>query len=162
MKMKLYEIDEGILECFDLETGEVLDEEKLEALTLERKTKIENVALFVKNLEAEKAAVKAEKDNFAKREKSIDRKIEGLKGWLKYALGADDQSEKPPKFTTSKVVVSFRKSESVEVDDSKLPKKWFRKKIDLSPDKTAIKEALNKGEKIKGAFLKKNLNVNIK
>lgn len=160
--MKLYEIDAGILECFDLETGEILDEEKLEKLQLEREKKIENVGLFIKNLEAEKAAVKAEKENFAKREKSIDRKIEGLKGWLKYALGVDDHAEKPPKFATSKVVISFRKSESVEVNDSILPKKWFRKKIDLSPDKTAIKEALNNGVKIKGAFLKKNLNVNVK
>jgi len=160
--MKLYEIDKGILECFDLETGEILDEEKLEELQLEREKKIENVGLFIKNLEAEKAAVKAEKDAFTKREKSIDRKIEGLKGWLKYALGADDQTEKPPKFTTAKVVISFRKSESVEVDDSILPKKWFRRKVEYTPDKTMIKEALNNGKKIKGAFIKKNLNVNIK
>ena len=160
--MKLYEIDAGILECFDLETGEILDEEKLEELQLEREKKIENVGLFIKNLEAEKTAVKAEKDAFTKREKSIDRKIEGLKGWLKYALGADDQTEKPPKFTTAKVVISFRKSESVEVDDSILPKKWFRRKVEYTPDKTMIKEALNNGKKIKGAFIKKNLNVNIK
>lgn len=161
--MKLYEIDKGILECFDLETGEILDEKKLEELQLERDKKIENVGLFVKNLEAEKAAVKAEKDAFAKREKSLDNKIKSLKNWLKYALGGDDYIDiKPTNFVTSKIIIGFRKSESVEVDENVLPKKWFRRKVEYTPDKTLIKEALNKGQKIKGAFIKKNINVNIK
>ena len=161
--MKLYEIDKGILECFDLETGEVLDEKKLEELQLERDTKIENVALYVKNLEAEKAAVKAEKDAFAKREKSLDNKINRLKGWLKYALGVNDLSEKTPKFVTPKVVVSFRKSESVEIfDQSILPKKYFKRKVEVTPDKTLIKEMLKNGAKVKGAFIRTNQNINIK
>lgn len=161
--MKLYEIDKGILECFDMETGEILDEQKLEELQLERDKKIENVALFVKNLEAEKAAVKAEKENFTKREKSLDNQINGLKGWLKYALGADDFSEKPPKFKTSKVVIGFRKSESVEIfDQSILPKKYFKKKVELVPDKTLIKETIASGKTVKGAFIRTKQNLNIK
>ena len=34
--MKLYEIDNAILECIDMETGEVIDAEKLDALNMER------------------------------------------------------------------------------------------------------------------------------
>lgn len=33
----LYEIDSAIYECVDSETGEVIDEEKLNALMMERK-----------------------------------------------------------------------------------------------------------------------------
>ena len=32
----LYEIDQAILDCVDLETGEILDPEKLDALQMER------------------------------------------------------------------------------------------------------------------------------
>ena len=35
----LYEIDNEILECVDEETGEILDEEKLNALEMEREKK---------------------------------------------------------------------------------------------------------------------------
>lgn len=51
--MKLYEINEAILGCIDQETGEVIDPEKLDALTMERETKLENVALWIKDLKAE-------------------------------------------------------------------------------------------------------------
>ena len=42
--MKLYEIDEAILNCIDTETGEIIDADQLDKLTMERDTKIENVA----------------------------------------------------------------------------------------------------------------------
>ena len=72
--MNLFEIDEAIEKAFalavDPETGEV-DEERmvlLEALHMERDKKIENIACLIKNLKADAAALKAEKDAFAKRQ----------------------------------------------------------------------------------------------
>lgn len=62
--MTLYEIEAQILECaseVDEETGEILDIEKLEALEIEKEKKQENIALWIKNLRAEKEAVKSEK-----------------------------------------------------------------------------------------------------
>ena len=38
--MKLYEIDNAILDCIDLETGEVIDTERLDALNMERSKRI--------------------------------------------------------------------------------------------------------------------------
>ena len=49
----LYEIEEQILNCVDLETGEIIDEEALANLSMERDTKVENIALWIKNLLAE-------------------------------------------------------------------------------------------------------------
>ena len=43
--MKLYEIDEAIMACIDAETGEIIDADKLDKLTMERDAKIENVDL---------------------------------------------------------------------------------------------------------------------
>ena len=48
--MTLYEIDDAILSCIDMETGEIIDEEKLTALTMERDAKISGVENYSKNL----------------------------------------------------------------------------------------------------------------
>ena len=59
----LYEIESAIYNCVDGETGEVIDEEKLNALMMERSAKLEGVALWIKNLESDAAAIRAERDN---------------------------------------------------------------------------------------------------
>ena len=41
----LYEINQGIIDCVDMETGEIIDAEKLAELQINRKDKIENIAL---------------------------------------------------------------------------------------------------------------------
>ena len=85
----LYEIDQAILDCMDLETGEILDGEKLTALQMERETKLEGVALWVKDLKAEAEAVKAEADKLTARKKALDNKVADLKQWLLYALNGE-------------------------------------------------------------------------
>ncbi|MBQ1790816.1 MAG: siphovirus Gp157 family protein, partial [Oscillospiraceae bacterium] len=82
----LYEIDAAILAAVDQETGEILDVEKLDALQMEREQKLEGVALWVKDLKAEAAAVKEEADKLNARKKALDNKIDGLKAWLLRAL----------------------------------------------------------------------------
>ena len=44
----LYEIESAIYDCVDSETGEVIDEEKLNALMMERSAKLESVALWIR------------------------------------------------------------------------------------------------------------------
>lgn len=153
--MKLYEIDNAILECVDNETGEILDFDKLSELQLARDEKLESVALWIKNLNAEMAAYKAEKEAFAEREKRAKNKIESLKNYLVYALNGTP-------FDTTKVAVSFRKSESVEVDENLVPKKWLKRSVSYSPDKIGIKAAIKSGLKIKGCSLVKKQNIQIK
>lgn len=152
----LYEIDTEIMQCIDAETGEIINPERLESLQMERGRKIENVALWVKNLKADLSAYKAEKEAFAEREKQAKAKIESLSNWLNDAL--DGQ-----KFSTGKVAISFRKSESVDIKDEKIiPKQFIRKKIETAPDKTAIKEALKNNMQVPGAVLIQNRNILIK
>lgn len=152
----LYEIDQAIMACIDAETGEIIDGEALDALMMERTDKIEGIACWIKNLQADAAAYKAEKDAFAERQKRAEAKAESLKNWLTTALNGQ-------KFNTAKCAVSFRKSEKVEIlDESLVPKKWLNKTITYKPDKIAIKEAIKTGQKIKGCSLVESQNISIK
>lgn len=157
--MTLYEIDKALMDFefeIDEETGEILNAADLDELQLAREQKIEGISLWIKNLEAEKEAVKHEKDNFADREKRLGKKIESLKGYLTYAL--DGQ-----KFSTPKVVVSFRKSESVHITDEYLiPDEYKIFTVVKKPDKGVIKDALKKGKEIMGCELIEKRNVQIK
>lgn len=154
--MKLYEIDAQILECcIDQETGEIIDAEKLEALQVEREQKIENVALWIKNLTAEATAYKAEKMAFAERQKKAEEKAESLKKWLADALSGTN-------FKTTKAAVSFRKTQSVQVSDIWALGEEFVKYSDPTPDKNAIKAALKAGQEVNGAELIESISVSIK
>ena len=151
----LYEIDFEIMNCIDFETGEVVDVEKLTELQMEREHKIESVALWVKNLRAEAAAYKAEKDAFAKREKRTKNKVESLEKWLTNALNGE-------KLTTNRVAVSFRKSKRVEVlDDSKIPENYMTENVTIAPDKKGIREAIEYGLKVPGCELVERNNIQI-
>lgn len=157
--MTLYEIDKALMDFefeVDEETGEILNASDLDELHMARQDKIENIGLYIKNLEAEKEAVKHEKDNFADREKRLGKKIESLKGYLGYALQGQ-------KFSTPKVDVSFRKSECVLVKDEYLvPDKYCEFTMVRKPNKTNLKKALKDGEEIMGVELVEKQNVQIK
>ena len=152
----LYEINEAIINTIDLETGEITDFDKFEALQMERNEKLENIALWVKNLLSEAEALKAEEKAFADRRKATENKAESLKRYLDSAL-------KGQKFNTTKVAISYRKSTAVEVDESKLPAKWLRVVPETHVvDKVEITKALKSGEKIAGAELVERSNIQIK
>ena len=152
----LYEIDRSILECLDVETGEIIDPERLETLHMERGQKIENIALWIKNLQADAQAFKAEKEAFEKREKAALAKADSLKAYLTQILQGE-------KFSTTKCAVSFRRSEKVDIpDESLVPKKYLVKTVSVKPDKVAIKALLKEGKTIKGCRLIENLNPQIK
>ena len=152
----LYEIDQGILSCIDLETGEVIDPDRLENLQMERSQKIENVACWVKNLLSDAESIKAEKDALADREAKCRKKADDLKKWLAFALEGQ-------KFSTARCAVSFRRSETVEVADvTLLPVELQRVTTKIEPNKTAIKALLKDGLSVVGCSLVENQNVQIK
>lgn len=152
----LYSIDQEILSCIDIETGEVIDVEALNSLMMQREQKIESVALWIKNLQADAIAFKAEKDAFSEREKSAKNKIESLKKWLLFALEGQ-------KFSTTKCAVSFRRSEQVEILDLEaVPKELVTETVEIKPDKMAIKALLKDGQTVNGCQLVENYNTQIK
>lgn len=159
--MKLYEIDNAILDCIDVETGEIIDIDKLNELQLERDTKIENVACWIKELKAEAEAIKKEKQALSDRQKVAENKAESLRKWLVYALDGN-------KFKTAKCAISFRDTESVEVTEEGLENLMRGGKDDLltykkpEPNKTAIKQAIKDGLNVSGVQLVHNVSAIIK
>lgn len=152
----LYEIDRGILECIDQETGELIDPERLESLLMDKNQKIENVVLWVKNLLSDAEAIKVEKDVLADREATCRKKAEDLKLWLARVLEGQ-------KFNSARCAVSFRRSEKVEVDDvDSIPAELKTETVTFKPDKNAIKELLKAGHDVTGCRLVENQNIQIK
>lgn len=153
--MNLYEIDAAILECVDVETGEIFDVDKFEELSLTRDAKVENVCLWIKNLKAEAEALKAEKDAFAQRQKAAENKMESLKRYISGYLEGE-------KFETARVKVSFRKSESLEIsEDANIPDEYMRFK-EPEVDKVELKKALKAGMCFDGVSLVQSQNIQIK
>jgi hypothetical protein len=154
--MKLYEINEAILNCVDPETGEIADAEAFDSLMMQRDEKLENIALYIKNLTAFAKDLGEQEKIFAERKKAAQKKAESLKDYLAYAL--DGQ-----KFATAKCEVSFRKSVKVEITDEKrIPPDFIRITAKTEPNKEAITAAIKAGQEVSGATLIENLNINIK
>lgn len=158
--MSIYEIDEAIMSLVDIETGEIDDEKRYDELQMERTQKIENIACYFKNLVAEAKAMREEEANLAQRRKAVENKAERIKNLLAYAL-------KGEKFESPKVRCGYRKAKSVHVDDSFVA--WAREHADYlltfkepSPNKKAIKEALEDGREIEHAEIVTNESLQVK
>lgn len=165
--MTLYEINDSIRAALEAIYNNVDDDgvinagdmEALEALTIERNTKIENIALYIKELNAEAEAIKAEAAKLTKRAKAAENKAERLKNYLSVNLLSNGERN----FTTARCKIGFRSSNAVTItDEAAIPKKYITKKITTAPDKKAIKEALEAGKAIKGATLETHENIQIK
>ena len=79
--MKLYEIDEMIMQAFeqavDPETGEIVNEAAyaaLDSLQEARDQKIEDVLLWIKNLASDAEELKKEKMAFAERQQQAEQR----------------------------------------------------------------------------------------
>ncbi len=151
----LYEIEAQIMALIDAETGEFTDLDALEQLELDRQTKLENIALLIKNLESDAAAYKAEKLNFADKQQRAESRIESLKAYLSGALGGEN-------FKTTRVACTFRNNERVEVEDISLLPEEFKKYSQPTADKKAIKEAIKNGKEVSGAVLVKGVSFSVK
>lgn len=160
--MKLYEIDNAIMECVDSETGEIVDFDKLNELTMAREDKLEGVGIAIKNLRAEAKAIRDEEKSLAERRKVLENRADGYMRWLTDVLNGE-------KFETARVKCGFRKSSRVRIDDSKFFS-WAisQDRNDLlnfsepKANKTKIKEVILSGESIPGVALEETVNLNVR
>ena len=158
--MNVYEIDNEMLSLIDEETGEIKDYEAFEELQMQKEEKIENVALWYKNLVAESKAIREEEKSLAERRKTLEHRAESLKNFVNRTLQGNI-------FATSKVAISYRKSTAVEVDDEFIDYA-MKNNNDLltfkrpEPNKTVIKGMLQGGFDIPHAELVERNNMSIK
>lgn len=151
----LYEINEEILNCVDMETGEIIDAEKLSQLQMEFDDKVEGIALWIKNLLSDAAAIKEEKDKLAERQRVCENKAKNLKEYLSGFLGG-------AKFKTPRVAISYRKSKSVDVQDTTALPEEYLKYSEPTANKAEIKKALEAGTSVPGCVLVESQNIQIK
>lgn len=163
MKMTLWEIDKALLECIDTDTGEILDFERLDELQLAREAKLENIALYIKNLQADAEAIREEEKALAERRKAKENRAASLKEYLSKALDGNT-------FETAKVSLSFRSSTKVNIEDELsvveyLEKNHIEDALKYSMPKISLAEVgklLKAGIEIPGAVLQENNNLQIK
>lgn len=158
--MTIYDIDNAITDLIDPETGEILDYEAFADLHMERDKKIENMALWYKQMNAESAAIRNEEKALAERRKTLENRAERLKNYLA-------QITEGQKFETPRAAISWRKSTAVELDDdfmlwAKGNGAWLLKYKEPEPNKMEISRALKAGKAIHGARLVENYSMQVK
>ena len=166
--MKLYEIANDYLALMQaIENDEIPEEaiaDTLEAITAEFEDKADNIACLLKNLDADIVAIKAEETRLAERRKVKEKSSERIKQYLSDVL----QGANIDKIETARNRISFRKSESVELDEGAFIEWASENRDDLltysapKANKTEIKKALKGGAEIVGAQLVSKNNIQIK
>lgn len=160
--MKLYQISDAIRQALDHieldeETGEVLSADALHAVEAEASDKIEATALYLRELDAEAKAAKDEADRMIARVKSMQKRSDYLKSMLLDALHATG------KVKTARVTVSIRTTKAVEIaEGADLPEAYTTVKTTVSPNKTAIKDALSAGIEVPGCHIEERESVQIR
>ena len=172
--MTLYEINEqfaaaielyenGVDKVVDTETGEVKSlADVLAELNMSREQKIENTVRYIKNLRAGSESARAEASNLIERADRFDKKAEQLEAYLLSQLG-DCKKLETPLYT---VKVRTTKSTCCPTDEEaiqRLPEGFWNIKttVKITPDKKAIKAALEKGEKLEGCSIVENKRLSI-
>ena len=163
----LYQLSNELMSCIQYddehvvnsETGEILDLEAYTKLEMAVEQKIENVALYIKNKQAEADMIKAEADKLAERARIKANEAKRCKEYLSSFMANYYNGKK---FETARVRLSWRSSESVEVNGiDALPDEYLKFK-DPEADKAKIKADLKMGKEIKGCQLVSRQTLQIK
>lgn len=137
--------------------------ERLNALEMARNEKLENIALYIKNLDAETAAIVDEIGKLTERRRRKENKADYLRQYLQLALEGQ-------RFETAKCAVNYRKSQAVELENEEDFVEWASTngRDDLltyqrpKVNKTEVKAALKAGAEIPGAALVERNNMQIR
>jgi hypothetical protein len=150
MGINLYDIgtmyQEGLRiaeEMINPETGELPEDwsKFLDEINEVRELKVLNIARFIKNLDAEQDAIKAEAQKLSERAKSCGNKSEWLK---KYLVSNVSEGET---FSDANTEIKWRKSASTQVLDIEALRKIDERfvKIDIKPIAAEVKKAIQGG-----------------
>ena len=163
MKLKLYEIEAEYMALAQsiIDNGGEISEEQNESLQINQtnlETKARGYGFICMDLENEINIIDSEIARLTALKKSRNKTIDQLKERVSGAmiLYGIDKIESPT------LKISFRNSESVEVEELIIDAKFCNIKTTITPDKAKIKEAIKRGEAVVGAVLKQNKNLQIR
>ncbi len=154
--MKLFEINEAILNCIDLETGEIIDPEQLENMQMERQEKLTNIALLYKQMTADSKALKELEKEYSDRRKRCEKTAEWCKETLTRELDGQKLDDEKKRFS-----ISWRKSDKLIILDEKaIANEWIKSEIKY--DVAGMKAAMKSGKAVAGVELIQNQSIQIK
>lgn len=164
MSIALYELTAEFkavaqkLEELDLDDQTIAD--TLEGYSADFENKVIAISSFIRNLEVTAAAMKNAEAEMNDRRRSVERKIEGLKSYVLTNMNAIgmDKVECP----LFKVSVRNNAPSVVVEENIALPQKYLVTKTVVSPDKKALKEAIESGEVFEGVWLVRRNSLSIK
>ncbi len=159
--MKLYELTESYINL--LEMAEQLDEETfqntLESIQEALEDKVENTAKFIRCLEADIEAIKAEEKRLADRRRALEEKADRAKDYLKDQLmKAGIERVKRPTITVS--IQNNPPSVNV-VDLDAIPTQYLIPQLP-KVDKKTILQRLKDGESIPGVEIQQTKGLRIR
>lgn len=149
----IYEITNDYLQIMAMLEDSDLDPQTLadtmEGIEGEFEIKAENYAKVMKNLEGDILAIKTEIDRLTAKKKALENNIKNMKSTLQTAMETTGKT----KFKTELFSFNIQKTAPAVVIDledmSKLPSQFIKQR-DIEADKTAIKDAIQKGEDLGG------------
>lgn len=159
----LYELTEEWQQLIAMMDDPELDpqvlQDTMEALEGELEDKVDGYGKVIREVEAQKAALKAEIDRLTARSRAIDKNLDRLKEAVKQAMIATDK----PKIKTALFTFSVAKKPASVVVDKELNEiPAFYQKVSYAVDKTKIKDALKAGEQLDFAHLEQGEALRIK
>ena len=137
--MNLYELSQNYLAVQDMELEPETLKDTLDSIEEAIEDKAENIAKWIRNLEADKKAFEEEEKRFKEKKQTADNRIKSLKLYL--------EDNNPP---------------SVEVFDEALIPQQFLIAQPVKIDRAGIKELLKAGEEVPGAELKHSSGLRIR
>jgi predicted nuclease with TOPRIM domain len=165
--MRLYEITNQFENVFNQldENGELSQEmmESLDSLKDDFENKAISVACYIKNIEAEEAAIEHAIDDMKARKAKLAKKAESLSDYLQCNLQklSIHEIKSSPYFK----IKLKQCPPSVDVFDEKaIPPEFWREKVTTttSVDKIKLKEVMSEGVEVPGATIQRKLKLEIK
>lgn len=164
MEKSLYKIDQelmALLEAIAEQEGEITPEqnEQLSINRYELETKAVDYSMAILQLNAWVEMADKEAKRVTAIKNAYKKTSETLKQRITDAMERYDIKE----VKDATIKVSLRKSVQTIIDDlDQVPKQYKTVKVETTPDKTAIKKAIQEGEIIEGAHLEEKNNLQIK
>ena len=164
MEKSLYKIDQdlmALLEAIAEQEGEITPEqdEQLAINRYELETKAVDYSMAILQLNAWVEMADKEAKRVTAIKNAYKKTSESLKQRITDAMERYDIRE----VKDATIKVSLRKSVQTIIDDlDQVPKQYKTIKVETTPDKTAIKKAIQEGEIIEGAHLEEKNNLQIR
>lgn len=157
--MNLYELSQNYLAVQDMDLEPEVLKDTLDSIEEAFEDKAENIAKWIRNLEADKKAFEEEEKRFKEKKQAADNRIKSLKLYLEDNMRLTGKTKFKAGFFSFAIQ---NNPPCVEVFDEALIPKQFLIAQPVKIDRAWIKELLKAGEEVPGAELKQTEGLRIR